>query len=452
MKIIKYIALCLVMMHHFCSFGQKNESHFGQLITDSLQRIQKTKVQPPGWYSGDIHVHINCGDSAHIFRYDTLAAMMESNDLSVISVLADMGNGEVINPKLDLPKVNGHDAPQSKHGRIIHWDAEWHWDATYQNFSNQALGGHIVLLGLNGANQKWEESPYKILEWGRKQNAVSGFAHLQYLSGAIPDTLNCCIPVDLPVEAALGTVDFASFDVYSSLSANYGNYYSSPAMEVYYKLLNCGIRLGLAAGTDFPCNNFEPLGTLLTYSFVEDSLTYRKWIDAIREGRTVISRVGNKEFLDMKIDGKFIPGAEIKWKQKNVTTIDATWNSTIEQLGTVELLCNGKVIGSVSGNASPGKPLTIKVTMPIEKSCWIAARTMIGGEYQSHTSPVYISVAGKPVKGDKNDARYFVNWIDTLLKNTSPGGKWVHFFPKTLNTIRERYQKARAYFYNILKQ
>ena len=139
------------------------------------------KPEPPDWYAGDIHVHRNCGNET-ILPENNLAAMMEPNNLAVISVLADMGNGEVKDSKADLPKVNGTDAPQSHPGRIIHWDTEWHWDATYSNFSHQALGGHLVLLGLKEAHQIWEESPYKILNWARKQKAVSGFAHFQYLN------------------------------------------------------------------------------------------------------------------------------------------------------------------------------------------------------------------------------------------------------------------------------
>ena len=231
------------------------------------------KPEPKDWYTGDIHVHLNCGDGTTILPENKLAEMMKPNNLDVISVLADMGNGEVKDSKRDLPKVNGKDAPQSVPGRIIHWDTEWHWDATYSNFSNQALGGHLVLLGLNNAHQIWAESPYKILEWGRKQNAVTGFAHLEYMNDSVKNELNCCIPIDYPVEAALGTIDFVSEDVYGKTSPNNGNYFSEGAINAYYKLLNCGFRLGLAAGTDYPCNENEPLGTLLTYVRVADKLT-----------------------------------------------------------------------------------------------------------------------------------------------------------------------------------
>ena len=53
-------------------------------------------------------------------------------------------DGEVQDPITDLPRVTGSDAPESTASRMIHWDTEWHWDATYSNFAHQALGGHIV--------------------------------------------------------------------------------------------------------------------------------------------------------------------------------------------------------------------------------------------------------------------------------------------------------------------
>ena len=257
-----------------------------------------------------------------------------------------MGNGEVKDSKRDLPKVNGQDATQSTAGRIIHWDTEWHWDATYSNFSNQALGGHLVLLGLNNAHQIWEESPYKILEWGKKQNAIMGFAHLEYLNDSVQNELNCCIPVDYPVEAALGTIDFVSEDVYGKTSPNNGNYFSEGAINAYYKLLNCGFHLGLAAGTDYPCNENEPLGNLLTYVQVKDKLTYQKWIAGIKAGKTVVSRNGHNEFLEMKIDGKYMPGDEIKRKNKGSLSISVKWAANKELTGRIELVSNGKVIAT----------------------------------------------------------------------------------------------------------
>ena len=100
--------------------------------------------EPAGWYAGDMHVHRSCGGSPE--SISNLYNKMSANNLAVISLLADMGNGEVQNPVTDLPLVDGQDASVSTPGRIVHWDAEWHWDAIYTQYPHQALGGHIVAL------------------------------------------------------------------------------------------------------------------------------------------------------------------------------------------------------------------------------------------------------------------------------------------------------------------
>ena len=78
------------------------------------------QVAPAGWYAGDPHVHTNCGSAPQ--SVDSLHGMMAENNLSVISVLADMGNGEVQNPTTDLPLVTGLDVTDYT-DRIVHWDA-----------------------------------------------------------------------------------------------------------------------------------------------------------------------------------------------------------------------------------------------------------------------------------------------------------------------------------------
>lgn len=412
--------------------------------------ILRKKLKEKGWYAGDIHVHRNCGEGTPVYSVDTLAAAMKQNGLSVISMLADMGNGEVYNASTDLKLITGKDAEQSTPESIVRWDAEWHWDATYTNFSKQALGGHLVLLGLKKAEQIWAESPYTVLEWAKKQDAVRGFAHLQYLDEKIPTELNCCIPIDLPVEAALKNIDFISTDVFGSYSRGGGSNFGKQSLDVYYRMLNCGITLGLAAGTDFPCNSFEPLGTLRTYAQVDKDLTYNNWIDGIRQGKTVISRLGNKEFIDLKVNGDQSPGASLQFAGKQKVSIEVAWNVDSDASGEIEILCNGKVIAHGGGVVTPGKPFVLKTSLEVDKSSWIAARRVSRDEYHTHTSPVYVYIGGKSIMASKEDASYFVQWIDNILINIADGGKWKKFFPETLNEVRKHYQQAKNYYAAIV--
>ncbi|BBE16170.1 hypothetical protein AQPE_0307 [Aquipluma nitroreducens] len=409
--------------------------------------------EPSNWYAGDMHVHRDCGGAvSEILPENKLKEMMEVNDLAVISVLADMGDAEVKPSEIDLPKVNGKDSPLSCSGRIIHYDAEWHWDPAGTTFEYKALGGHVVLLGLTEAHQIWDESPYKILEYGRKHNGIVGFCHTEYLNDQIQNYLNCCIPIEYPVEAALGMLDFFSEDVYGTQSHNNGNYSADATINAYYKLLNCGIRLGLCAGTDYPCNLSEPFGTLLTYSRVDGALTYRKWIEAIRDGRTVVSRNGHLEFIDMKVNGKYQPGDEIKMKNKGTVSVEVKWTSVKPLTGTLELVFNGKVVAKQEGTAQPETPVILKVNQVFAQSGWLCARRIDENGHQTHTAPVYVTVNNKPVRASSEDAQYFVKWIDNLIEKTSPGNDWNKYFTHDLNIVQGRYKKAKSIYLKIAEE
>ncbi|MBK8884983.1 MAG: CehA/McbA family metallohydrolase [Bacteroidales bacterium] len=402
--------------------------------------LKAEKPEPSGWYPGDIHIHRNCGDGTSVLSESEFTRMMEPNDLAVISVLADMGDGEVKDSKTDLTKVNGTDAIQSRPGRLVHWDAEWHFDPYGTTFENKALGGHLVFLGLKEAHTIWDESPYKILEWGKSQNAVVGFCHMQYLNDKIHNDLDCCIPIDYPVEAALGTIDFLSEDVWLN----------DASVNAYYKLLNCGFRLGWAAGTDFPCNNSRPFGSLLTYVQVKDQpMTYRKWVEGIKNGRTVVTSNGHVEFLDLKINGTSGPGDEINLKGKKSININVDWTSIKSLTGRIEIVCNGKVVAKHEGTASQGKPVQMKTSLTISESSWVCARRMDETGHQSHTAPVYITVKGEPVRASVEDAQYFVKWIENIITNIKPNGPWNQYFTHDLNKVQERYQQAQAVYEKI---
>ena len=390
------------------------------------------------WYAGDMHVHRSCGGSPEAVT--SLFDKMASNDLAVLSLLADMGNGEVQNPAADLPLVTGADASLSEPGRILHWDAEWHWDATYTDYPHQALGGHLLSLGLLEAHQIWEEYTYPIFSWAHQQNAVSGFAHMQYLDNGIPQNLDCCTPLEYPVEVALGAADFVSEDVDGS----------DNAMLAYYRLLNCGFRPGFAAGTDYPCNGGDDPGSLLTYVHVADGqMNYRNWIDGIAAGRTVVSRNGQNEFLDFKVNGNATPGDEIRLTGGGSVQAAVQWTANRSLSGTIELVHNGVVVASKAASAAAGSPASLSATVNFTKSGWLAARRMGSNGHQLHTAAVYVTVDNAPVRASAEDAQFYVQWIDNLLEKTSPGGAWSSYFVNSREEAQARYRSARALYQQI---
>jgi drug/metabolite transporter (DMT)-like permease len=410
--------------------------------------LQGQGPEPPGWFAGDPHVHrgILCSRNAadRMLTPEELLEMMRPNGLAVISVLGDMGNGEIREASEDLKLIKGKDHPISKAGRIVHWDAEWHFDPKGVTFDQKVIGGHLIVLGLRHAERIHHEYTYPVIEWARTQGAVVGFAHMQHVQEGIPEALTCCYPIEYPVEVALGSRVFLMEDVRGS----------DPAMKAYYRLLNCGFRPGIAAGSDYPCGRDPaPLGNLLTYVRVPGGkLTYRKWVDGIAAGRVVVSRNAHHEFLDLKVNGASGPGDEVKLPAAGTISVEVRWSTTLSATGRIEIVQNGAVVAFQEGAAGPGAPVRLTASPAFARSGWIAARRMGPNGHTSHTAAVFISVAGRPARASSEDAEFFVRYLDNLLRKTAPGGEWSGYFTNQHEAARSRYEAAAAIYRRIASE
>jgi hypothetical protein len=69
--------------------------------------------------------------------------------------------------------------------------------------------------------------------------------------------------------------------------------------------------------------------------------------------------------------------------------------------------------------------------------------------HRTHTGAAFVIVKGAPIRASTEDARFFVRWVDNLLKQTSPGGEWSRFFTKDREAARKRYHEAKEIFMRI---
>ncbi len=423
------------------------------LLAPSIFHAQSIdRPEPPDWFAGDAHVHrgIGCGRSheKNMLTPQQLLEGMQTNNLAVISVLADIGNGEMEYADRDIPMITGEDSVVSTPQSIVHWDAEWHFDPVGVTFSDKMIGGHLIVLGLKSGKTFFSQYTYPVLAWAKDQGAIAGFAHMQYLPYAfypppdgIPLSLDCCAPLEYPVETALGTSSFLMEDVHGS----------DASIHAYYRILNTGFRPGLAASTDYSCNYGEPFGTLLTYVRIPDgNLTYRKWIEGIAKGRTVVSRNAHNEFLDLKVNGIATPGDEIRLPATRPVRVRIEWRSLKGAVGRVELVHDGTVVASQTGTVARGAPVVFETTVDFRQSGWLAARRMDWQNgHQTHTGAVFVIVESKPIRASASDAQFFIQWIDHLISRTSPGGSWGQFFSKDREAAHIRYRAAKTIFERI---
>ena len=179
----------------------------------------------------------------------------------------------------------------------------------------------------------------------------------------------------------------------------------------------------------------------------DGKLTYDKWVDGIAKGRTVISRNGHNEYLDLKVDGQSTPGDEIDLAKKGPVRVRIEWRSLKKAIGRIELVQNGSVVASQTAEVAPGSPAVFETTVEFGQSGWLAARRMDWQKgHQTHTGADLVLVHGQPVRASADDAEFFVQWIDNLIQQTSAGGAWSAFLSHDREAAQARYRQARAIF------
>ena len=77
----------------------------------------------------------------------------------------------------------------------------------------------------------------------------------------------------------------------------------------------------------------------------------------------------------------------------------------------VEIVVNGRAVASREVPAD-GREHAVEFAVPVERSSWIALRQFP----QLHTNPVYVLVAGKPIRASRMSAEWALGCIDQLWR------------------------------------
>jgi hypothetical protein len=201
----------------------------------------------------------------------------------------------------------------------------------------------------------------------------------------------------VPMDVALGKID--------SLDINWGE----PTVLLWYRLLNCGFRLPASAGTDCFLNRIHSRlpGSDRAYVKIDNSFSYGEWIRNLKAGRSFVT---SGPLLEFTVDGKFL-GDNVELPAPGTVSVraSATWRSPLDR---VELVYSGEVVAT--GQISDDRlTATFEHAVRIGRSGWVCFRAYAQDRTMAHTSPIYLTVAGKPAASEK-DAQYFVQWIDRL--------------------------------------
>ena len=358
-----------------------------------------------GWYSSDAHIHANYTAAHHqtITPEDVLTYAL-AEDLNIPNMMVANSFGAFIH---DREHFSGAPHPLSRPSYILWWNEEMRNGNAYGHMCFYGLRRLVEPLytGFAGTPYPDEYPPnYTQAKAARAQGGAVTYAHPGY-SAAI-DNFSAR---ELPVDLALGEVD--AMDVMSNNPEEF-------AMRNWYRLLNCGFRLAISAGTDSFTNvadHYVPGGhRVYVHTGAGQPLSYEAWLAGYKAGRSFAT---NGPMLFLTVNGKE-PGNEISLPPgRHRLRVKVEVRSPLPAADRLELIVNGE-------------PRPFAPEIEIDRGAWIAARIM--GPWRrsilnddaafAHTSPVYVRVGGQLARSP-GDARFWAEWIDKLIARTlSRGG------------------------------
>lgn len=386
-----------------------------------------------GWYSGDHHVHAaGCSHYQNPTQGVGPEDMMRQVRGEALNVGAVLTWGPCYYHQKQF--FSGSDHPLSTDDRLLHYDLE------VSGFPS-SHAGHLVLLGLEDQDypgtrriEDWPSWDLPILHWARTQGAVTGFAH----SGWGLETKATAVPnFEMPAFDGIGANEFI-VDVTHPDSVDFISAVDTPypwELNIWYHALNVGFRTRISGETDFPCITDERVGAGRTYAKL-DRLTYRGWLDAVRNGRTYVSD-GLTHLMDFAVNGTAAGtgGSEIALASGTTAhvTVDVAalldsvpnraiaarpldekpyWSIERARIGdsrniAVEVVVNGTAVATREVVAD-GQVRPLSFDVPIARSSWIAVR-VLGA---AHTNPVFAIVDGQPIRASRRSAEWCLAAVD----------------------------------------
>lgn len=382
-------------------------------VTRTLRLKRWIDLPALGWHSGDVHMHPNHVEGGVHMTMEDCQLYAQAEDIHVANLLIS---------STDSAHVFGTEFFNA--GKPDLRSTARHLLVVQEEFRNtSAMYGHMPLLGIKrlvepffsgqADSKQWEDYPpnYTIAKAARDQGGVVCYTHPAQREG-IP--VGPHLAREFPIDLALGVVD--ALDIL-------GNGDEVGGCWMYYRVLNCGLRCAASSGSDSRMDVLKHAvsGGGKVYVQTGNPLTYEKWIAGYKAGRTFVS---NGPMIFLEVEGAS-PGDTINLTAPGNVRVTARAHSPVVPVSVLELVVNGRVVAQTSPAPGSGQA-ELHVSLPVERSSWIAAR--VGGDGHrlvvndpkafAHTSPVYLSLAGRPTEVAE-DARLVIAWIERLIEDVS---------------------------------
>lgn len=368
-----------------------------------------------GWYSGDSHVHLHTGGPIGVTVADALVAA-RAEGVNYVNLCASNNLGDDVR---DAELITGKPHPASTDRHLLVFGEEM----------RSTIYGHMQFFGINRLvepqytgfdgtpNRHDFPANHAAAAEAVRQGGLVTYGHPAFAGQPFPFgkdlTQGSGAARELPIDAVLGVVHAVDLMSYNSDEET--------SSELWYRLLNCGLKLPACVGTDALLDqSTDPLGGARVYVKTAGPLTMRGWLDGLKAGRTFVT---NGPVPTLTVNGK-TPGETCELTEAGTVRVKARVESNVP-VHTIDVIVNGKVAAHeevAAGQQAGASVRELDVEVPVVRGSWVALRvrgadhpSVFDGPAWAHTSPVYVRVAGKDVSS-REDAEYFMNWIEHMLK------------------------------------
>ncbi|MBS0208970.1 MAG: CehA/McbA family metallohydrolase [Planctomycetes bacterium] len=345
-----------------------------------------------GYYSGDVHIHLDRRNDAEEAR---ALDLMMAEDMQYGVLLANNQDGRnysgLMERNLHQQRAFGLEAIKSRGNYSI---------AAGQEIVGGTYG-HILLflhdrLVLEGASVEpnyWP--PLGVL--GSEARKLKGFAF--HAHGGYAKEIYA---------------DFARRDTNGVELLQFAEY-RGVALEGWYHMLNIGYQFPALGACDYPyC---RALGDCRTYVFSPERPTFAQWCQRLAEGRSFFT---TGPMLLLEVDGHR-PGDVIERSanDKRPLKVRVKISAEVGLPREMAIVVNGQPSFTMSRSDRPLDIFQYDGEINVDYPMWIAAKCWTKSppgqpDVEAHTNPVYVTVDGRPPYRE-GDVDWLVARLDDLI-------------------------------------